>query len=176
MKHRAIEQVIQRADHAKSDSDFTFFFSQLLAAEALAKTIVAGMVASIGDDKDRNRYRLEHSLVRADGIGDWGKAIEDTVSGAASQYLLAEARKEQGELTKRCKAGEWQHDAVMALKKSARPPRYRLRGCTNKFRHEKMVSFVCNPSKQNACSWCNPTTSIRNRRRIYPEERCAYTR
>lgn len=118
MKHLAIEQVIQRTNHAKSDSDFTFFFSQLLAAETLAKTIVAGMIASIGDDKDRNRYRLEHLLVHADSLGEWGKALEDAVSGVASQYLLVEARKEQTELTKLCKVGDWQYDATTAIKEA----------------------------------------------------------
>ena len=118
MKHLAIEQVIQRANNAKSDSDFTYFFSQLLAAETLAKTIVAGMIASIGDDKDRNRYRLEHLLVHADSLGEWGRALEDAVSGVASQYLLIEARKEQTELTKLCKAGDWQYDATTAIKEA----------------------------------------------------------
>ena len=116
MKHIAIEQVLERAERAKSDSDFTYFFSLLLAAEALAKTIVLGVVAAIADDKDRNRYRLEHQLVRSDGLGDWGRVIEDALIGAASQFLLAEAREEQNELTRLCKAGEWQHDATAALK------------------------------------------------------------
>jgi hypothetical protein len=60
MKHNAIEQVLQRAERSKSDSDFTYLFSLLLAAEAITKTIVLGITASIADDKDRNRYRLEH--------------------------------------------------------------------------------------------------------------------
>ncbi|MGH8645603.1 MAG: NB-ARC domain-containing protein [Gammaproteobacteria bacterium] len=116
MKHIAIEQVLQRADRAKSDSDFTYFFSLLLAAEALAKTIVLGIVAAIADDKDRNRYRLEHQLVRSDGLGDWGRVIEDALIGPASQSLLAEAREEQSELTRLCKEGEWQYEATAALK------------------------------------------------------------
>ena len=70
MPHRAIEQVLQRAEDAKSDSEFTYCFSLLLAAEALAKTVVLGVIAAIVDDKNRNRYRLEHSLVRTDGLGD----------------------------------------------------------------------------------------------------------
>jgi energy-coupling factor transporter ATP-binding protein EcfA2 len=116
MKHIAIEQVLERAERAKSDSDFTYFFSLLLAAEALEKTIALGIVAAIADDKERNRYRLEHQLVRSDGLGDWGKAIEDALTGPASQFLLAEAREEQTELTRLCKAGEWQYDATAALK------------------------------------------------------------
>jgi hypothetical protein len=74
------------------------------------------MLAAIGDDKGRNRYRLEHQLVRADGLGDWAKVIEDALTGPASQFLLTEARTEQTELTKGCKEGEWQHEATLAMK------------------------------------------------------------
>ncbi len=116
MKHLAIERVLERAERAKSDSDFAYFSDLLLAAEALVKTMVLGMVGSIADDKDRNRYRLEHQLVRSDGPGDWAQVMEDAVSGPASQYLLAEVREEQRELTQLCKEGEWQHAAVAALK------------------------------------------------------------
>jgi hypothetical protein len=74
------------------------------------------MTAAISEDKDRNRYRLEHSLVRSDGLGDWGRAIEDLLSGPASQYLLTDARSEQTELTRLCREGDWQYDSVVALK------------------------------------------------------------
>ena len=116
LKHVAIEQILQRVERAKSDSDFTYFFSLLLATEALAKTVVAGIIAAIGEDSDRNRYRLEHQLVRADGIGDWGNALEDALTGQASHYLLTEVRVEQTELIKPCKQGEWQYDAIFELK------------------------------------------------------------
>lgn len=116
MKHIAIEQVLDRAERAKSDSDYTYFFALLYAAEALAKTMVLGIVASIADDKERNRYRLEHQLVRSDGLGDWGRVIEDALIGTASQFLLNEVREEQRELTQACKEGDWQYDATTALK------------------------------------------------------------
>jgi hypothetical protein len=116
MKHKAIDQVLERAESAKTDSDFTHFFSMLLAAEALAKTVVLGMIAAIADDKDRNRYRLEHALVRADGIGEWGRVLEDALTGPASQYLVIEARPEHAQLTQLCNMGQWQHASVTALK------------------------------------------------------------
>jgi GTPase SAR1 family protein len=116
MKHDLIEQVFNRTENTKTDSDFSYFFSLLLATEALAKTIVVGIVATIADDKDRNRYRLEHQLVRADGMGDWGRVLEDALSGTASQFLLAEAREEQAELSQLCKQGSWQYDATSYLK------------------------------------------------------------
>ncbi|HSV78987.1 MAG TPA: hypothetical protein VLK85_07240 [Ramlibacter sp.] len=116
VSHEAIEQVLKRAERAREDSDFTHFFSLLLAAEAIAKTIVVGLVSAINDDKDRNRYRLEHQLVRADGIGEWGRVLEDAVTGPSSQFLRAEAREEQTELTRGCKQGDWQYEAVKELK------------------------------------------------------------
>ena len=116
MTHRAIEQVLQRVRDAKTDSDFNYFFSLLLAGEALFKTITLGMIAALGDDKDRNRYRLEHTLARADGLGDWGRVLDDALSGPASQFLAMDARAEQAELARICGPGTWQFDAVRSLK------------------------------------------------------------
>ncbi len=86
----------------------------------MAKTIVLAVVSSIVDEKDRNRYRLEHQLVRADGLGDWGRVLEDALTGPASQFLATEAREEQRELMQLCKAGQWQYDANDALKNALR--------------------------------------------------------
>jgi len=116
MGHIAIDQILQRAERAKSDSDFTYFFSLLLVAEALTKTIALGLVSCIADDKDRHRYRIEYDLARADGVGDWGRAIEDALTGHASQYLLADARPLQLALASGQKEGTWQHMAVLEMK------------------------------------------------------------
>src|SRR5438874_11835238 len=112
MMHAAIDQILTRAERSKSDSDFTYFFSLLLAAEALVKTAILGFVASLTDDPERNRYRIEHTLLRSDGLGDWARALDDLLTGPASQYLLAEVRTEQTELTKLSRPGDWQYEAV----------------------------------------------------------------
>lgn len=116
MRNKAIEQVLQRAENTKADSDFTYYFSLLLSGEALFKIATLSIIAAISDDKDRNRYRLEHSLVRADSLGEWGKVLEDALTGPASQYLLNEAYPEQAELTRHCRSGEWQYESVTLLK------------------------------------------------------------
>jgi tetratricopeptide (TPR) repeat protein len=116
MRHAAIDQVLHRADRAKEDSDFTYFFSLLLAAEALVKTTVLGLLACILEDKDRHRYRLEYALAHADGLGDWTRALDDALTGPASQFLLADLYPEQTELIQLHKEGAWQHDAVAEMK------------------------------------------------------------
>jgi hypothetical protein len=116
MGHRGIEQVLERAEYAKANSDFEYFFALLLAGEALFKTVTLAMVASLDDDKDRNRYRLEYTLARADGLGDWGRALEDALSGPASQFLAIEARSDQTELARVVGGDAWQFKAVVLLK------------------------------------------------------------
>jgi hypothetical protein len=118
MSHHAVEQMLDRAEKSKTDSDFTYFHTLLLAAEAIAKLVVLGVVAAISDDKDRNRYRLEHRLVRSDGLGDWTVVLEDALTGTASQFLVIDARSEQVELTKLCKSGDWQYESVSAIKRA----------------------------------------------------------
>jgi tetratricopeptide (TPR) repeat protein len=118
MKHDIIYRVQQRVEHSKSDSDFTYFWSLLLLGEAVFKTATLGVLAAIADDSDRNRYRLEHSLVKSDGLGDWAKGIEDALSGPASQFLIVNAYPERNELTKLCSPGDWQYDSVMVLKQT----------------------------------------------------------
>lgn len=117
MKHAIIDQVLARADRSKDDSDFTYLFALLLAGEALVKTTILGLVACIAEDKDRHRYRLEHALAHADGLGDWVRVLDDALTGPASQYLLADARREQTELTQLHALGAWQHTAVTELAK-----------------------------------------------------------
>jgi hypothetical protein len=118
MKHEIIDRVEQRVEHAKADSDFTYFWSLLLLGETVFKTATLGVLAAIVDDPDRNRYRLEHGLVKTDGLGDWAKAIEDALSGPAAQFLMVNAYPERNELTKVCNAGDWQYDSVFAMKQT----------------------------------------------------------
>ena len=66
MGHKLIEQMLERAEKAKNESDFYYFNIPLYVDEALVKTIIFGMPAAVRDDDERNRYRneffLSHSL------------------------------------------------------------------------------------------------------------------
>ncbi len=116
MAHRLMESLFDRAEVDKEDSDFSYFFALLLAGEAMAKTIVLSMLAAVDDDVNGNRYRLLHGLVRASGLGVWSDAINDVLSGPASQYLTADVQQERRDLTMNCGEGQWQYQAVSSLK------------------------------------------------------------
>src|SRR5688500_7132448 len=62
------DRMTARLEIDRADSDVTLFYSLLFYGEMLTKMLVAGMLASLEDDSDRNRYRLLHRLVRADGV------------------------------------------------------------------------------------------------------------
>lgn len=116
MAHAAITQIQKRIESAKQDSDFTYFYSLLLEGEALLKTTTLGFIGALATDPDRHRYRLEHKLLRADGLGPWSLALEDALIGPASQFLLADLSPEKNELTKLCGLGSWQFEAVTSLR------------------------------------------------------------
>ena len=116
MVHRLMESLFKRAEVDKEDSDFSYFFALLLAGEAMAKTIVLSMLAAVDDDVNGNRYRLLHGVVRASGLGVWSDAINDVLSGPASQYLTADIQQERRDLTMTCGEGQWQYQAVSSLK------------------------------------------------------------
>ena len=112
------EMLSKKMEVSKSDSDFAFFFSLLVSAEALTKLIVLQMLASLEMDKDRHQYKILHKLVRASGIGDWSKAIDDLLIGTASQHLNIAFRPYQTEFTKKVPPDEWQNVAVHNLLKA----------------------------------------------------------
>ena len=100
---KPLERMWARVENEKADSDTAFFFGLLNLGELVLKLCVAGMVAAIQDDKSRIRYGHEHSLVRANGIGDWARTLDEV--RPAAQIILPEARIEQRALTERLRSG-----------------------------------------------------------------------
>lgn len=97
---------------AKEDSDFSYFFSLLITGEAITKLVTLITACALTTNIDRHQYRILYGIVRASGIGDWSKAIDDLLVGPASQYLAVEFREFQSEITKKTSESEWQHIAV----------------------------------------------------------------
>jgi len=115
MKFLPFDKMLERVERAKSDSDSLFFEDLLLYGEMLTKMTALGLASAIADDRQRERYRILHKLVRFDGIGDWAQTIGEILKGTAAQHLLDEARDVQQELTQRLPIGSWQYEAVSLL-------------------------------------------------------------
>jgi len=116
MTFKPFEQMTNRLESSKNDSDLAYFYDLLLFGELLTKTINLFLVAVINDDNDRTKYRQEYNLVRANSIGDFAKSIDEVLTGPPAQLLASEIRDfELKELVQRSTTGEWQYEAQKLL-------------------------------------------------------------
>lgn len=106
----------ERIKKSKEDSDTSYFYDLMLLGELFIKFTVSCLIAGIQDDKDRNRYRLIHRIVRADGIGEWSSVLDEILIGVPSQILQGTITvNEQKELLVKCDSGAWQYKSIQSL-------------------------------------------------------------
>lgn len=86
-KSKIITRLLERLSIDKQESDQAYFMCLMYLGEHITKLYAATLIAGLEVDKDRHKYRSEHLLVRADGIGDWSRTINDVVTGRTSQFL-----------------------------------------------------------------------------------------
>jgi hypothetical protein len=91
----------ERVEAARADSPIAVCRNLMIFGEALLKSVTAGMLAAVADDKDRHRYTLCHKLIRANGLGEWDDVLGNVVSGPALQHLQQGAIDAQQEFTTR---------------------------------------------------------------------------
>jgi hypothetical protein len=141
-----------RLELAKSDSDTAYFFDLMYYGEYIVKLVCLGVVAGLNDEKERHRYRLEHRLVRADGIGEWVSSLDDALVGPASQVLRPAAKEEQRIFTEQAvtTSGEWRPEAVRRL---------------NAVLNVVNPDLEALPAKVSLRKWFNLFAALRNRTR-----------
>ena len=113
------EGIDRRVELDREDSDSAYFHVLTLKLEYLTKLATAGVLACIGDDTDRHRYSVEHTLIRANSIGEWIHSLNALLVGSAAQFFLPSSRELVKELTERVGPSDWRHTAVMAMKQAA---------------------------------------------------------
>lgn len=114
MSFLPIEKMMERVQR-NGDSDSTLFYELLYAGEFITKTTVAAFVASIEDDQKQHRYQCEHTLVRADGIGQWATILSEICAGQISPHLSDAIRDDWRLFSRRVGKRDWQYKAVETL-------------------------------------------------------------
>ncbi|MBW8198320.1 hypothetical protein [Flagellimonas abyssi] len=149
-RNKILKQVWAKNLIEKEDSDSAYFLALLYTGELLTKLICASMLAGVEEDSKKHKYSQAYHLVRADGIGDWGKAILEIVSGPTSHHLNIQLRNPQKEITQKVKAGTWQHDSISSLNECL-----------------KIIGVAVNeiPSKTNLINWFSMFSQLRNKTR-----------
>ncbi len=112
---RPLQLIWERVERGRQDSDTAFFLDLLYTGEMILRLVTAAFVAAVQDDRERNQYRLCHRLVSVDGLGDWSQALDDALTGPASQHLAPSAREDRRDLIDRLGEGTWQFEAVALL-------------------------------------------------------------
>src|ERR1700688_2084847 len=115
MQFLPFRRMLERLDRATEDSDTSLFMDLMYYGELITKLTTVALVSAILNDKERHRYRHLHTLVRAEGIGQWSEVLDAALTGPGSQFLQRQARLEQRGLIQRCKPGTWQHESVRLL-------------------------------------------------------------
>lgn len=104
----------------REEGDYAYFHALMLKLEFLTKIVASGVIACVGDDVDRNRYSLEHRLVRANSLGTWVDALNTALVGPPAQSLISGARDLVRDLTEQVGSTDWRHMAVNQLNQAAR--------------------------------------------------------
>ena len=102
MPEKPLARMWERVEVGRQESNTAFFTDLMYLGEMTCKLTVAALVAGIGNDTERSRYRHTAHLVRAGGIGDWSHRLDEILVGPAAQHLIADVRTEQRELTQKC--------------------------------------------------------------------------
>ncbi len=112
---KPMRKMSERVDVARGESEVVLFYDLMKLGDLVIKIATAGLIAAVADDRERHRYRLLYSLVRANGVGDWSSAAEAKTKPPFVDLLTPAATEERNQLTQKCKAGSWQHEALSRL-------------------------------------------------------------
>lgn len=114
-----LEKIRGRVAFDKDEGDIAYFYALSLELEYLTKLTALGVVASLREDADRNRYSIEYNLVRCDSIGEWVQILNSTLTGPAAQFFLPSATHITRDLTERVKENDWRYDVVSLASRAA---------------------------------------------------------
>ena len=109
------DKMLERVERYGSDSDVVLLQELLYAGELFVKATVSAFIAAVQDDRENHRYRIAHKLVRADGIGEWVQALDELLTGSATQNLAKEFYDIRRVFTERVDKNSWQYDCVRSL-------------------------------------------------------------
>lgn len=116
-----LRRMWERVETSVGESDVAYFYELLHLGELLTKLVVAAFVASI-DNREGNRYKLEHDLIRADSLGAWITNMDEALVGPSSNIMSREAQPLAQELTQKWTKRDdaWQRRASERLSDTVR--------------------------------------------------------
>lgn len=105
-----------RVARDQGEGDIAYFHALLLELEYITKLVTAGVIACLAEEPERHRYSFEHTLVRADSLGEWVDTLNTALTGPAAHHFLPAASSIPRNLTERVAEGDWRYTAVLRLR------------------------------------------------------------
>ena len=112
-----IDRMLVRIKVEGAESPSVKFDLLVSLGEYAMKLTTSALLGAIEDERDGHRYRLEHSLVRANASGAWESALTEVLTGPPNQFLLQSAWEDAEEIsgTIATNEGRWQAAALRGL-------------------------------------------------------------
>jgi hypothetical protein len=127
----------ERLARSAAQAEAPYLYDVLNAAELVLKVTVGALVAAIRRDPAGHQYRLEATLVRADGVGDWVRVLDEILTGPASDYVAVSAEDGQRQLTETVVASDWRRAVLDLLDHASEPVSHERPG----FRRAQLRQF-----------------------------------
>lgn len=142
------DKMWERVENDKNESDVSLCQCLMNFGEFALKIIVIALISLLENESERLRYRQEHKLVRANGLGDWANIAEEILVGPTSAAFPLSATDLRKEITQKLGPNTWQYDAVRLIHDALNTAISKSEGFPNK------VSFI---------RWFSLFTELRNK-------------
>jgi len=142
----------ERIKTDREESDTSLFLALMYYGEMVLKLITSVLVACIDQNRERDRYRFIHRLVRADGIGEWVEVLDEMINGPVSFYSDPLSSEERLYLSKKFGSGNLPYEALTLLHK-----------CMNFLE----IPFDKRKGKVNCLRWFVDFATFRNKTRAH---------
>jgi hypothetical protein len=110
-----LAQIARRVRTISDDQSADYFLTVSYLAEAAIKLIAIAMQAALTEGNRDHAYRFAHSLIRADGLGDWERVIREATSSPASGFFHPDMSPLLSWATQKRHDEQWYLDAAAAV-------------------------------------------------------------
>ncbi len=109
----------ERIERSRKESDTAYFHASMYANEFAIRLATASLIAGLRSEAEGHRYRLEATLARANGVGEWADALDDLLVGAASHAMPDEGRSAAKQLSETFGSTDWRGEVLEHLRAAA---------------------------------------------------------
>lgn len=111
-----IDKMIDRALNYKNESDMDYFLNLMYLGEMLTKYTSVSIISGLINDSNRTKYSHFCQIVRADGIGEWSRILDEILIGPSNHLVMLEMQAIVKELNISESKGNWVYECVSTLR------------------------------------------------------------